>query len=181
MLNSFTATSAVLSCGSTRELRRWVSAGGQGALWCRLWQSWCFRQLGARNLPTFCLPIHGPTSHPQASEMPWDSPEQETSGKQRLSFVLSHAGMHSLDSLASGPGGFATKRETGIASVRRKHAQKTPLVGEGRVLNSVTGNLVRGEAPEGNMHRKGHMRRRHGWEPCPFYRASSQISSYLWL
>lgn len=83
-------------------------------------------------LPTFCLLILGPTSHPQASRMAWDSSEQETSRKHQgnLSFVLSHAGMHYLDSLGSGTGGFATKRETGIDSVRRKYVQKTPLVGE---------------------------------------------------
>lgn len=43
-------------------------------------------------------------------------------GNKCLFFVLCLAGMHYVDSLGPGTGGFATKRETGIDSVKGKHA-----------------------------------------------------------
>lgn len=61
------------------------------------------------------------------------------------------------------------------------------MEGEGRLLNPVTGNLVRGEDTEGNMYRKDQERTRQGLKPRtadPLSHSTEpacRMSSGLWL
>lgn len=57
--------------------------------------------------------FHLATHHtPKLQRCPGILQNRKGQGNKRLSFVLSHAGMHYLDSLGPGTVGFATKRDT---------------------------------------------------------------------